>query len=300
MIPEEVLEQYAERIESGDYQDVVDEFFLEYILPELEVYDAEVAYQVKRILRDIDSTKEVEREVTKSHLGIVVALAGLYSSFVKREAPVIFAQNNLKKGTLKKQIIDNCIRSFENRIRETMSQTNSSLLYQIREYQKQMIIRNIGKAGKQANIKNLTKVEADFFRKRFPDLFERGGLVTSNGKKMATQSYFDMATRTTLLNVDRDSIEAVARFEEIPVVELYLRDNRPVQSERDICKVCMGMRIAGVPLLAMDSEVAGKLGIISLDDYRAQGGMGMWCRHSIRRPAAAIMNKVSELLKEVA
>lgn len=300
MIPKEVLEQYADRIKEGDYQDVVDDFFINYIVPELEAYDSEIAYQIKRVLRNVENTNEVEREITKEQLGIVSAVVGIFVSFVKREAPVIFVENELKKGSLKKQIIENCISAFENRIRETMAQTNSRLLYQIRDYQKQMIIRNIGKGGKQANLRNMTKIESDFFRKRFPDLFERGGLVTSNGKQISTQNYFDMATRTTLLNVDRDSVEAVAHYENIPVVELYLKDNRPVKAEREICKLCMGHKIAGVSLLAMNSEIAGKLGLVTLDEYKTQGGMGIHCRHSIRRPAVAVMKKVSELLKEAA
>jgi hypothetical protein len=97
--------------------------------------------------------------------------------------------------------------------------------------------------------------------------------------------YADMATRTTLLNVDRVGNEIIARVNEEPVVEYYLYDSRKVKKERQICQDILDRKINGLSLLALSDEVAQKLKIMTVDEARSTSdyAMGPYCRHTIRR-----------------
>jgi hypothetical protein len=83
------------------------------------------------------------------------------------------------------------------------------------------------------------------------------------------------------------------------VLEFYLSDNRAVKKDRESCQQVLAKNILGKSILATDDITAKKLGIMSIDELRAQPDMPLTynCRHSFRRLPQEYLNKIEELLK---
>jgi hypothetical protein len=152
----------------------------------------------------------------------------------------------------------------------------------------------IAQAEKAGLDEKVAQFKAQFeqrLRKMNPDYYkmaEEGQLIVyRDGSMHRLDEYADMSIRTTVLNVDRTSVETRSIIDGRRVVEFYMRDPRPVESERAICKSVMGLSINGKHLVALDSSAAGILGIPTLDHIKAEGSFGPHCRHSIRALDAA-------------
>ena len=119
-----------------------------------------------------------------------------------------------------------------------------------------------------------------------------------------------MSVRTTLLNIDRTSVQiSVINKEDsrtkkkgypVKVVELYLADDRPLKTgiEREICKQVLRTKKYGKPLLAIDGETGKMLGIMTVDEYMAEGGQGPYCRHGYRSIPISLRKVLEKIIKE--
>jgi hypothetical protein len=163
-----------------------------------------------------------------------------------------------------------------------------NVLGQIRSIQKQFIVENqyiqemnfIGVKLEDEITRfnqSLKEVLPEYFR-----MMEEGYIIKDRaGRPWMLEDYSDMAMRNTILNVDRTSVEVSQRIDGSRVVEYYLRDDREVKNEREICQEILANTIDGMALLALDEDTAEKLGIMTIEDARSKGAMGINCRHSI-------------------
>ncbi|GAF99243.1 unnamed protein product, partial [marine sediment metagenome] len=123
-------------------------------------------------------------------------------------------------------------------------------------------------------------------------------VVYRDGSLHTLESYTDMATRTTLLNVDRTAVEVKSGASNRRVVEYYLRDKRSVKEKRAVCNSIMHTKIKGIPMVALDQGAANVLGIRTIEQAKAEDGhaFGPNCRHSIKPLSEAVYNEIEKVL----
>jgi hypothetical protein len=114
--------------------------------------------------------------------------------------------------------------------------------------------------------------------------------------------YTDMATRATLLNVDRNSNEIMARVNGERVVEYYLSDPRSVIKEREICIEILNNLVEGISILALDEEAASILGCMTVEEAQntPDFAMGIYCRHGLRRLSEDYLAMINDKIKAAA
>lgn len=227
--------------------------------------------------------------------------ASLYSKIIYKTTGIT---SPLVKSTIKNATLDN----FKIAIDGALSQTNTQLLSSIRKYQFDLITarQKIDRAVEVGEIlkkdvigayndavKNVNKINPALAK------IKQGNFVVyRDGSLHSLESYSEMATRTTILNVERTSVEVKSAAVGRRVVEFYLRDRRRVKSERSVCKSILGTTIKGISMLALDSGAAEVLGIRTLQQAKTEDGksFGPNCRHSIRPLPDEIYNEIEKLL----
>ena len=210
------------------------------------------------------------RNITLLTLGLSAVLIHNFSLFMKGAyAPVIFEMASLKNADVKSSILKEVLLDYEQRIEGAMSQTQVDVLNGIRTLQREMISENL--LIKRSGIKgNMLDAEVDRFRSalkaKYPELYgamKNGNILISRKfgpegesvRHYKVDYYTDMATRATLLNVDRNSNEIMARVNGERVVEYYLSDPRSVIKERELCQEVLHNLIEGVSVLALDERL---------------------------------------------
>jgi hypothetical protein len=216
-------------------------------------------------------------------------------------AESFFASAGITQASLQTKILNACLGQFDSYIEGAMANTQAGILADIRGIQREWIARNVNLRNAGSIDDLLYKSEADFramLKRKYPNLyraFEDGEILRSrtymdkNGnpkfKSYTLEEYTDFSVRATVLNVDRNSVEIAAHSGNHKVVQLYLRDNRPVKTEeREVCKRVLNKSVHGkYGLLALTAEAGAALGILTVDQARELGCMYIHCRHSIKQ-----------------
>ncbi len=306
-------------INSGQEGKAVDEFVEHYMVDVCELYTATMQ-EYMRIAYEGELPRTDQRRIIKNVAIMTVALTGIlqinFRSFTEDAiAPSIFLKQSIKSYKVKKAIIDATVAQFEELISGALSETHQFIVSGIRRVQRLLIVQNI-QIHEMPDISDHIDRAVWNFRKsmkrEFPEYFkamERGQILKSrrsgkDGEKVIhyrLESYADMATRTTILNVDRTAVEVVAGIENDDFVDYYLRDTRPLKTgaEREICKIILRQKIKGRSILALKPEMATRLGIMTLSEAKGQGAMGPYCRHSIRRVSNTYKSKIDKMLRKV-
>jgi hypothetical protein len=231
-------------------------------------------------------------------------------------SPVIFKGAGLTDPKVKDAILKEVLTDYEQRIEGAMSQTQTFVLNGIRTLQREMITENL--LIKKGNLKGeMLDAEVAQFKKslqdKYPELYrgmKEGNILVSRKfgpdgetvRHYKVDYYTDMATRTTLLNVDRDTNTIMAMVNGERIVEYFLSDPRTVRKDREICQDILRHKTEGMSLLALDDEAAEILGIMTVDEAMSTPdyAMGPYCRHSIRRLPEGFLRMINERLRSVA
>ena len=306
--------------EDGMLQEAIDIFMSEYQLPPGTKYQDVVSRYIGESESGILSNKDgnnLTRNITLLTLGLSAVLTNNFSLFMKGAyAPVIFEVAGLKNADVRNSILKEVILDYEQRIEGAMSQTQVDVLNGIRTLQREMISENL--LIKKSGIKgNMLDAEVDRFRStlksKYPELYgamKNGNILISRKfgpegesvRHYKVDYYTDMATRATLLNVDRNSNEIMARVNGERVVEYYLSDPRSVIKERELCQEVLHNLIEGVSVLALDEEASNILGCMTVEEAQNTPDycMGIYCRHSIRRLPEDYLATINDKIKAAA
>lgn len=292
-------ERYMKLLDMGLFNEAIDLFVSKYITAPAGEYSSMMSNFMK--VADSGEIKTaVEQKifftVSGSSRSLNTLLNENFRSFMSAYSRNIFSETGISSPKVKKTILENTLNEFDVLTRNTLNATESNVLSAIRRLQKEMIIENqkIATIG----IDRLgIRAEIDAFRKklqdRYPDIYkslETGQImrqISTDGKitNYKLENYLESAVTTTLLNIDRTSVQVQSEIEGDEIVEYYERDHRRVKSERHICKYILGNKILGKSILAMNPEIAGKLEIMTVDEARGTPdyAMGPFCRHTFRR-----------------
>lgn len=291
------LARYQKLIAAGSYEEAIDDFVQSYMTGYVELYNATLINYMQKAqegqMSDSD-TSAMLLSIAALSMYTKQLLTTNFDSFMTVLGPEVFAESEIVSPDVQAMILKATLQQFEELTAGAMTQTSNNVLTQIRAMQTAMIIENqkiseldiIGKA-----LVDEVAAFKDGLAAKFPQYYEAlesGNILKSRAFgpdglsviRYNLADYSEMATRTTLLNVDRTAVEVAAGVNGDLIVQYYLRDSRKLKSgkEREACKEVL----ANGGLLALDQETADKLGIWTLEEARANGCMGPYCRHSIK------------------
>ncbi len=327
------IDDFMKKFKFSNY---IDQEFLRYyesllrrgkIEEAIQAYNKRIPYEVSYIytktIQDLFQWA-VDREIPRQEIAGVSVKLGLYTrqardvlvnsmrSFTTSVTSKAFYQmHGLSDAKLQKAILDTCLEQFAVYTDGAMSQTPSYVLNHIRQIQTEWIIRNQAIAKNYRVGELLEASEAEFkdrLQKKFPHIFKDikdGKILKSRlyGKDLdravsyTLEEYNEMATRATILNIDRNTCEMAAQVSSEKVVEYFVRDDRKiVTQERQVCLDLMKKKIAGKSLLALDDETGARLKIRTLTQAKQEGAMFLHCQHSIRRLSAEFLEELDKVL----
>lgn len=105
--------------------------------------------------------------------------------------------------------------------------------------------------------------------------------------------------KQTAVGTERAYNEQAAELNEADVMEYYKASNRTIKTKpRVVCIEVLSDSLFGISLVALTDEAADKLNIPLLEDVKARGGLGQWCRHSVKPVKGSILKKINKMLKE--
>lgn len=310
MIPTDKQIEYQELHETGRDQIALDDFIETYIMAVAVFYQKRIRFYLNQAWQEELTLKDLNKLLTKVSTMTIKTTTELLKNFEKFlliYAGWIFEQLDIETMKLRRVILQATLEQFKALAEGAMSRTNQQILNHIRKMQKEIIVSNQKFRRHKYSGKRLNSEVANFkkgLRKTFPEYFqamEEGKILTySNGRKVTLDHYADLSVRTTILNVDRTSVEVNADVKGMSVLEFYLRDNRKLKTgiERPICKKILASKINGKSLVALDGATAKRLGIVTLQEAKMQGSGGPWCRHAWRPVSQSFIEKLD--LKGVA
>ena len=304
-VTEKDIDRYTRMINTGKGEEAVDEFIAKYMLSVSHQYTLEM----QRYLR-VAETGEMERKdqnkmVTSVAL-LTVAMLPVYKNNFRKfiansYAPAIFKTHGVTSPLVKRVILDNTVSQFMTLTESSMSVTQANVINHIRQMQKEMVVFNQSIKNQTFITGQLNREVALFkegLRETFPGYYkamEEGNILRDSlGRNVKPDAYAEMSTRTTILNVDRTSVETIAKIDRVRVVEYYKRDFRTVKEHRQICTQILSNITEGKSLLAMDQETAKVLGVLYIENAKAQGALGVNCRHSIKSVSNTFGRKIEK------
>jgi hypothetical protein len=310
------LKLYTSLIDKGQPDKAINLFIDKYMLNPSTVF----SNQIGRYLNDSQEGELLQidkNNVLKSVGALTNGITNLFKSnfqkFMDKYGESIFSSLNIRTKKVKQSILDATSSQYEDLISQRFNDINSNVSGNIRDIQRDFIIQNqkINRLKRLEEYKKnpgLIKKEMDRFhnelRKTHPDYYkmldEKKFVTYANGSKHSIESYTEMATSTTLLNVDRTATEVVAKTKGQEVVEYYKRLVRRVKTNRKICPTILRNKVMGKSLLALNADTAQALGIMTIEQARATPdfAMGVNCRHSIRPVSRTFLRKVRGLIQE--
>lgn len=307
------LSEFRKLVATGNETAAIDLFISRYIKPHAIKYTGVIKNQLSVVEKQELLARELSAisiTVQGNSLAYERATNSLYAMFYNEVvAPVKLKMMGITSRQANRIIKENTLSFFTEKTKEALSGTNANVLSAIRKYQTDLMTANIKIANRakitgvlDKEVKVFTQQMRDEVRKMNPDFYrmlDEGKLIRSKPdargiyRNYKLEDYADMSVRTTLLNVDRTAHEVQLQVDDVPIAELYLRDHRPLKGEeRPICAHILATKFYGRAVLALNSETGSKLGMMTIADYRAQGGFGPNCRHSIRKPPDAYIAKV--------
>ena len=271
----------------------------------------------------VEDKEKVEKNISLTTFALSNILLYNFGRFVKDiYSGSVFAENRINTKKVQKAILDATLGQFELLTAKSLTTTQTEVLKNIRNMQKEMIIFNQGKGKflKGKAFDNAVKTFREDLIKRHPEYYKltEGKLVSTRpyGPKntvrhYALQDYVEMSTRTTLLNIDRTAVQINVINKEdrrtrkkghpVKVVSYHQIDFRPLKTgiEREICKdILRDKKKYGIPLLALDQETADILGIRTVDEVVALGATSVYCRHGFKSISLSLRRKLEKIIKE--
>lgn len=313
-VTQEQLARYRRLIREGKDDEAIEIFLEENLLTVADLY---VATMVSFLVVGIEGA--IQRQERNKMLSNVLTVTDSATSTMESNVelmvtaalgPVVFKRSGMVGAETKKLILETTMDAFNDRIRGAMAQTEANVLELIRTMQREMIKQNQF-TSRLPDFEGLVRTENIKFRRalrrKFPGYFkamENGDILKSRifgvpptVKRFKLEQYLQMATRTTLLNVERDTEETMAKITSHPFVEYFQRDTRTIKtSRREICKQILNKKILGKSLLAMDQSTAKKLGVLTVTEARQtlDKAMGVFCTHGIKRTSDEFVKLVTE------
>lgn len=304
MIHQDEITYYQDLLELDEDQDAIDEFVEVFIISVALVYQRRMRLYLGQALEQELSLVALNKLLTKVSTATIKATTELlknFERFLLVYADWTFNKFGIDAPKLKRAILQATLEQFKVLTEGAMMRTNQQVLSNIRMMQKEIIVSNQKFRRLKYTGKRLDLEVANFrrgLRKLHPEYFqamEDGKVLAySNGRRVTLNQYADMSVRATLLNVDRTAVEVDAEIRGVEVLEYYLRDRRTLKTgnERKICKDVLSRKIGGKSLVAMNEQAANKFGIMTLQEAKSQGAMGVWCRHSVRAVSKNFMKKL--------
>jgi len=290
------IEKYVKLAESGKLNAAVELFISKYILTIADRYAAFVSKQMARAenyflpLKDWD---DISISITSYTTGFYKSYTSLFGQFIKDVfTDKVFKLFGITSPFVRKTVKAETIKQFKELTRGALSQTNRTVKKTIRALQTNMI-KNLKAIEKLKSVEGITQKEITKFQKDlekklikknidFYNMKDNGQLIKySNGRLMPLNAYSKMATRTTILNVERKAVEINDKMKKRRMSGYVLRDLRSADTERDICKHVLSKKFYGISLLAHDQAAADIFGVMTIEGARGSGAMGPNCRHSI-------------------
>ena len=301
MIKKADIQRYSKLFLKGEDSSAFAFFYNTYIKPEAQKL---TAISQKEMAKVIDGVPPVEvnhiiLRVQGSINDYEKKTVSIFKEFTKEVyTPILFERLGTTKPELKATIMRQTLSEFTDKTRGALANTDAAVVRSIRKMQTDIIKNNLKIAAKE-NIPGILSKEVNAFkagltkelRKNNPDFYrmlEKGTLIKSRTRADGTyisyslENYAEMSVRTTLLNVERTSVEVAALDEEAPLVGYELIDDRPLKGEeREICQHIINNKVRGKSVLALTQDVADALGIMTIDEAKADGAMGVNCRHGL-------------------
>jgi len=307
------LSRYDEYLLDDNEQDAISEFLIDYIKTPLAEYTGTIQSYMRE-LQEGEVARSEQNRVEQNIIALTLVVLGLLQDNARIfvgdvYALFLFEKYGIESVKLQQSILKATLAQFEELVFDAMSKTKTNVLTNIRDIQRRFIVENqqlrrmsTREINKRVKLfkKDLKKTMPEYY-----DAMESGNILKSRsfGKdgerviRYKLDSYAEMSMRTTLLNVDRTSVEVAEESKGHELVDYYQRDFRPLKSgkEREICKSILATKILGKSLLALNSAAASKYGVMSIQDAKAEGAMGIWCRHSIRSVSKSFMKKLNSM-----
>ncbi len=326
VVPED-FELYLKMIEKDQEDEAISLFIDTYIVEPVFKYNAKIGYYLliteQGEIKKEDKSKMI-RNISLLSFALLTLLTNNFSILIKKlVSPMVYTRNGITSKKVKDAILDATLGQFTDLTSKTMTGTQTDVLKNIRNMQKEMIIFNQTRAGtiKKTEIDKEVSFFLEGIKKKFPEYqkMKEGRIlaskIISSGNQIRyykLEDYVEMSARTTLLNVDRvaSQIQILNKEAErakkkgrkaINVAKYTLIDSRPLKTgvEREICKHILQDKRYGQPLLALDQKTADILGIMTVDEAMSSGdqAMGPYCRHGLRPISVVVHKRLEKILK---
>jgi hypothetical protein len=311
------IEYYSGVAAAGSAQDALDEFMYDYILTFSARYSDFVKSQMTKatdILNPMEFNK-ISMSVTSATVAFKDAQKKVYSDFITNVyGDAAMTELNVTNPAVIEAIKNNTIMTFSELIDGALQGTHSDIIDTIRTFQYDLIEghNKITAAEKflnygQEELQTLKDQVSSDLQENNPDFYnmqENGNFVRySDGKLVNFDDYNEMATRTTTLNVQRDSVEMQQSLDGERISEYILLDDRPLKTDskgrthpREICQEILALKWHGAALVAHDDEAAETFGIYTIDEAKELGAMGPNCRHGIQPLSDDLSTQVENIL----
>ncbi len=318
---------YKELIYSGDENTAIDLFIEKYFVDPSDIYQSEISryllYSEKGEMKQIQKSK-LERAFNLLTLGMVSLFVSNFDIFLSEIiGPVSFKKWKIQTEKVKNTILAETLNQFNLYTHNTLINTQMNVLSQIRKLQNEMIYFNQrSKLYYGERLDYETSVFKKELYKKLPELqkLKDSKIIKYRPDKNGVEKYYkltdyiDMSVRTTLLNVDRTSVQVSVLTNEaervkknknrvpVNVVRYAKVDNRTLKTgiRREICQEILGNKKYGVPLLALDTETASLLGIPTVDEVRTTPdyAMGPYCTHGILPINSLLRRLLEKIIKD--
>ena len=307
--------RFRKLIERGDFERMIELFNELYMIPPALLYTEIIQSHLTHAQTGQMPRKDQQAMSTAITASTALATGIFISNFTRvtteSVAPSVFASNNITSPGLKKQILDETMKEFNELTRGAMSRTNNEMLSNIRRVQREMIVENqrIALLTKDGAVNSVIDAEKRRFKKdlrrRFPDYYKamEDGLILKSRpfgepprvRRFKLDHYVELSTQTTIMNVERKSVEVDTRTDGILVMEYKPIDTRRLKGKaREVCQEILGKRILGRSLVAMNTTIARQLGILELEEAKSRGAMGVLCRHGLKKPSKTYLKSVQK------
>ncbi len=307
--------RFRKLIERNDFERMIELFNELYMIPPALLYTEIIQSHLEHAQTGQMPRRDQQAMSTAITASTALATGIFLSNFTRvttqSVAPSVFAQNGITSPGLKKQILDETLKEFNELTRGAMSRTNNEVLGFVRKMQREMVVENqrIALLTKDGAINSVIDAEKLRFKKdirrRFPDYYKamEDGLILKSRpfgtpprvRRFKLDHYVELSTQTTIMNVERKSVEVDTRSNGILVMEYKLIDTRRLKGRaRAICQTILGRRILGRALVALNTATARALGVLELEEAKSQGALGVLCRHGLKKPSKTYLKAVQK------
>jgi len=309
-IAEDDITEYSALVESGNADEALESFLESYIVPMSQRFSTFLQNRVSLAgdLLTAAKEKKIKIEISSAMTGFKDAYTNIYSQFVNDiYGDAVMTSLDVTSPQVREFIKKDTIAKFIENTEQRLAETDIKIRTTIREMQ-QELIRNERDLTKFENMAGVLDSDVAAFKEelyarlqeRVPDFYkmaEDGNFIEySDGTMVGIDTYNEMATRTTVLNVERNSVMMQDAMDGNRIAVYYLRDDRPVKKEREICQEILADEFYGESLIAYDEDAASLFDIWTVDEAMAEGAMGVNCRHSVRQLSEENQNRVDSLL----